>query len=833
LLAGLIDTDGTYKHHGYIITSSNEVLAEGIKRLSESLGFLTNIKKYQTSFGDFRGVAWRVSINGDVWEIPCLIDRKKYLANGVFPRKNKLLSYLDVEDIGIGEYAGFSIDRDHLFCLADGTVTHNSWSFARALLLLGVSRPVRVLCAREVQNSIKDSVHKLLSDQIAILGLGSKYRIMETEIRGTNGTSFSFTGLSSMTVESIKSFEGCDVCFAAGTLVGGVPIEKIKPGDMVESFNHVTNTIELQKVLRTTKTKRDQPLYKTLTMDPGCGIVSTGYHPIYVEGMGYIPVSSLKKGDVVYEKERASRVLKLLGWLWGTNGDSHQGPTSEVSKKWWTLLPGLCEKIKFRKTSFCKSNEESCQSGQNAGIPQKNWAQTIKAWWEWSRIYDSSKQSLQGSGQGLVEGVGNINKGEENGIQSPDELQSGLGKRLLQTGNRNRWRLSYWRYKQGRRQKERPVLREHRVDRVEVLKRHDIKKLGLSDNGNYVYNLEVEINNNYFANGLLVHNCWVEEAQSISDRSWTILIPTIRKDDSEIWISFNPELETDPTYQRFIANKRDDAIIVKTSYKDNPWFNDVMEAERLHCLKTDPEGYKNIWDGDCKPAVSGAIYYKEIQQAQSQNRVCNVPYDPMLKVHLVFDLGWGDSLAISFVQKNLSEIRIINYLEYSQTSLDIVSSDIRNHRHNWGKVWLPHDGFNKTLNAGGKSTEDIMKALGWDVAKKEEISILSVEDGIRNARIMFSRCYFDKGKTDANPDPFVTDGQTVLTHRLVECLKRYRRKINKETETATTPVHDEFSHGADNFRYICANADKMLNEEVRRQRVCHVGYAPLDSVVGY
>ena len=413
-----------------------------------------------------------------------------------------------------------------------------SWSFARALLLLGVSRPVRVLCAREVQNSIKDSVHKLLSDQIAILGLGSKYRIMETEIRGTNGTSFAFTGLSSMTVESIKSFEGCDFC-------------------------------------------------------------------------------------------------------------------------------------------------------------------------------------------------------------------------------------------------------------------------------------------------------WVEEAQSISDRSWTILIPTIRKDDSEIWISFNPELETDPTYQRFIANKRDDAISVKTSYKDNPWFNAVMEAERLHCLKTDPEGYKNIWDGDCKPAVTGAIYYKEIQQAQSQNRVCNVPYDPMLKVHLVLELGWGDSLAISFVQKNLSEIRIINYLEYSQTSLDIVSSDIRNHRYNWGKVWLPHDGFNKTLNAGGKSTEDIMKALGWDVAKKEEISILSVEDGIRNARIMFSRCYFDKNQTDANHDPFVTDGQTVLTHRLVECLKRYRRKINKETDTATTPVHDEFSHGADNFRYICANADKMFNEEVRRQRVYHVGYSPLDPTVGY
>jgi phage terminase large subunit len=48
--------------------------------------------------------------------------------------------------------------------------------------------------------------------------------------------------------------------------------------------------------------------------------------------------------------------------------------------------------------------------------------------------------------------------------------------------------------------------------------------------------------------------CWVEEAQSVSGRSWDVLIPTIRKEESEIWISFNPELETDETYQRFVVN---------------------------------------------------------------------------------------------------------------------------------------------------------------------------------------------------------------------------------------------------------------------------------------
>jgi len=93
--------------------------------------------------------------------------------------------------------------------------------------------------------------------------------------------------------------------------------------------------------------------------------------------------------------------------------------------------------------------------------------------------------------------------------------------------------------------------------------------------------------------------CWVEEGQSITDESWIILIPTIRKEGSEIWISFNPSLETDPTYKRFITNPPLDTVSVEINWRDNPWFNKVMDQERLHCLKIDPEGYKNIWDGKC------------------------------------------------------------------------------------------------------------------------------------------------------------------------------------------------------------------------------------------
>ena len=331
--------------------------------------------------------------------------------------------------------------------------------------------------------------------------------------------------------------------------------------------------------------------------------------------------------------------------------------------------------------------------------------------------------------------------------------------------------------------------------------------------------------------------CWVEEGQSISDNSWVILIPTIRKDDSEIWISLNPELETDPTYDRFVVNPPPDTIHMEINWRDNPWFNEVLNAERLHCKLTDPEGYKNIWDGKCKPAVAGAIYYNEIQAIETERRIMNLPYDPMLKVHIVMDLGFDDSLAVGLVQVNLSEIRIINYLEYTLTTLDTLSADLNEMRLNWGQVWLPHDGFNKTLNADGKSTYDILTALGWEVKEKEDITIVGIEDGIRLARMVLKRCYFDREKTAAKLDPKPPKGQTLLTHRLIECMKRYRRKINKETGVAGAPLHDEHSHGADLLRYIALNADNMNNETMwsgyEEEEDFESQFDTCDSVTGY
>lgn len=284
---------------------------------------------------------------------------------------------------------------------------------------------------------------------------------------------------------------------------------------------------------------------------------------------------------------------------------------------------------------------------------------------------------------------------------------------------------------------------------------------------------------------------WVEEGQSCTKDSFRVLVPTIRKEGSEIWITFNPDLETDYVYEAYVTHPPEDCVSVWMNYNDNPWFPEVLEAERKHCEKYYPKDYPNIWLGRCRPAVAGAIYYDEVSEAQEQGRICRVPYDGRLKAHVIFDLGWNDAMTVSIVQRSSSELRVIDYLEATHKTLDFYHDWLVDHKFNWGTVWLPHDGAHRDFKTG-RSTGDYLKAWGWTVRYTPNIA---VEAGIKLARQTFNRVYFDE-----------------KAKGLVECLKRYRRGINRETGEAGKPVHDEWSHGADNFRYICINADRMVNQ---------------------
>lgn len=298
-----------------------------------------------------------------------------------------------------------------------------------------------------------------------------------------------------------------------------------------------------------------------------------------------------------------------------------------------------------------------------------------------------------------------------------------------------------------------------------------------------------------------VDRCWVEEARAVSKRSWDILAPTIRKPGSEIWVSFNPELDTDEAYVRFVVNQPTDCITVKIGWQDNPWFPAVLDQERLDCKKLNPKDYPNIWEGECKAAVDGAIYADEIGKAIETGRICPVPYDPALKVHVIWDLGWNDSMFLILAQKHLSTMRVIEVIEDDHKTYDWFSAELKNRRLNWGTMWLPHDAFHATPESG-RTPAMILKGLGWNC---RQVPNQPIETGIKAARMGFGQVFFDKQKSD----------------RLVQCLKRYRRNIPTTTGEPASPVHDEYSHGADAFRYLALVAPMLTNEDLFAKKIVY------------
>ncbi len=93
---------------------------------------------------------------------------------------------------------------------------------------------------------------------------------------------------------------------------------------------------------------------------------------------------------------------------------------------------------------------------------------------------------------------------------------------------------------------------------------------------------------------------WIEEAEKVSNESWEIVIPTVRKPGSEIWVSFNPNLSTDPTYQRFVINPPPGCKAVKVGWQDNPWFPDVLRREMEYLASVDPDACAHVWGGECR-----------------------------------------------------------------------------------------------------------------------------------------------------------------------------------------------------------------------------------------
>lgn len=286
---------------------------------------------------------------------------------------------------------------------------------------------------------------------------------------------------------------------------------------------------------------------------------------------------------------------------------------------------------------------------------------------------------------------------------------------------------------------------------------------------------------------------WVEEAQSVSKASWDVLIPTIRKPGSEIWLSFNPDLEDDPTYQRFVVDPPSNAQVVKINYDSNPWFPDVLRQEMEDCRRKSESDYLHIWEGQCKQAVDGAIFINELQKAAEEHRITRVPVKAGIPVNTFWDLGHSDHTGIWFAQLVGLEYRLIDYYQNNRQKMPHYIDMLARRGYTYGIHWLPHDAEHEQLAAQNTVKEQLQEALRNNRKLGDSVRIVphigpgAVSQGINAARTIFERCLFDKDKC--------ADG--------LQCLRRYRYELDEETgKIGRNPVHDIYSHGADAFRYL-------------------------------
>lgn len=294
--------------------------------------------------------------------------------------------------------------------------------------------------------------------------------------------------------------------------------------------------------------------------------------------------------------------------------------------------------------------------------------------------------------------------------------------------------------------------------------------------------------------------CWVEEAQAVSAESWRVLIPTIRKPGSEIWVTFNPRLKSDPVYRRFIENPPENAIVRKVSWRDNPWIADELLAEKDDLKKNDYDEYLHVWEGELKQFADGAIYGKQLREAK--DRITSIPIEKSIPVHTFWDLGRNDTTAIWFMQRVGLENRFVDYYEHRLVDLDHYIRVLKEKDYLYGDHYLPHDVEVTSLGSGNRTRRQILEEGGIKPIRVVP-RIQNVNEGIEQTRQKFNACWFDADRCEKG----------------LEALANYQYVFDEKYDTfRQTPLHNWASNGADAFRqfgqaFTVRDKPKALNFE--------------------
>lgn len=280
---------------------------------------------------------------------------------------------------------------------------------------------------------------------------------------------------------------------------------------------------------------------------------------------------------------------------------------------------------------------------------------------------------------------------------------------------------------------------------------------------------------------------WVEEAQTLSQRSVGLLRPTIRAEGSELWWSWNPRRKNDPVDLMLRgANKPTGAVVIRANWSDNPWFPSVLEQERLDTLRNQPEQYDHIWEGGYATVLDGAYYAQALAEARQQKRIGRVAKDPLMQVRAFWDIGVRDATAIWIAQFVGRSIMVLDYYEAVGQPLSAHLEWLRSNGYAKALCVLPHDG-NQADQVTAVRFEDHIAAAGFDVETIENQGKGAAMKRVEAARRLFPSIWFNEATCQAGLD----------------ALGWYHEKKDEARNVGLGPEHDWASHGADAFGLMC------------------------------
>lgn len=299
---------------------------------------------------------------------------------------------------------------------------------------------------------------------------------------------------------------------------------------------------------------------------------------------------------------------------------------------------------------------------------------------------------------------------------------------------------------------------------------------------------------------------WSEEAQTLSARSLSLLRPTIRADDSQLWFSWNPRRKNDPVDAMLRgAALPTGATVIRANWSDNPWFPRVLDQERRDCLRDNPDQYDHIWEGGYAGVIDGAYYAKCIAEAKAKGRIGNVAADPLMTFRAFVDIGGtgarADAVSIWVAQFVAREIRVVNYYEAVGQPLATHVAWLRANGYGNALIVLPHDGTTQD-KVYDVSYESALRQAGFEVVVIPNQGTGAAAMRIEAGRRLFPSIWFNADTTQAG----------------IDALGWYHERKDETRNIGLGPEHDWSSHGADSFGLMCVAYEAPVENKPRERR---------------